>query len=141
VDAWRVYPGYRDHVNQAKLEGYYREACARLAPYNCEIIRDWSLAAAERIEDASLDFVYLDANHDFRHVTDDIDEWGRKVRGGGIIAGHDYVRGRRIRDCHVKDVVGSWTYAHRIKPWFVVTHGEGDYPPGNAFPSWFWVQG
>ncbi len=140
VDAWQTYPGYRDHVNQAKMEGYYREAVRRLAKYHCTIVRDWSLKAAQNVPNGSLDFVYIDANHEFRAVTDDIAEWGRKVRPGGIVAGHDYVRVRRRVECHVKQVVDCWTYAHRIRPWFIVTHTDGELLPGDRFPSWFWVQ-
>lgn len=40
--------------------------------------------------DGSLDFVYIDANHAYDHVLQDIRLWLPKLRRGGIMAGHDY---------------------------------------------------
>ena len=49
-----------------------------------------SLAACEQFTDGSLDFVFLDASHRPQDVLDDARAWQRKVRAGGILAGHDY---------------------------------------------------
>ena len=38
----------------------------------------------------SVDFVYIDANHSYTYVRDDIQTWLPKVKKGGIIGGHDY---------------------------------------------------
>jgi len=132
VDAWKVYKGYRDHVNQDKITRYYEETKKRLKPFDVEIIRDWSMEAVKKIPDESLDFVYIDGNHDFQHVTNDIVEWSKKVRKGGIIAGHDYVKRRSSVECQVKGVVDAMTYMYRINPWFVLT--------GNPFSSWLWIK-
>ena len=37
-----------------------------------------------------VDFVFIDAEHTYEGVRDDIIAWSPKVRPGGIIAGHDY---------------------------------------------------
>lgn len=37
-----------------------------------------------------VDAVYIDANHDYEYVAQDIDYWLPKINKGGIIAGHDY---------------------------------------------------
>jgi len=58
-----------------------------------EIVNLDSSVAAAQIEDGSLDFVYLDARHDFAGVVTDIHAWWPKVRTGGVFAGHDYVDG------------------------------------------------
>lgn len=68
----------------------YEEAKSRLAPYNTVIIRKISLDAAKDFEDGSLDFVYIDADHSYNSVKEDINAWAPKVRIGGIVAGHDY---------------------------------------------------
>jgi len=52
-----------------------------------------SVAAADTVVDATLDFVYLDARHDFSGVVSDVHAWWPKVKIGGIFAGHDYVDG------------------------------------------------
>ena len=45
--------------------------------------------ACELIEDESLDFVFIDADHSFEGCNGDIVNWSRKVRLGGYIIGHD----------------------------------------------------
>ena len=42
-------------------------------------------------EDESLDFVYIDANHAYDWVVQDIELWYPKVKKGGILWGHDYL--------------------------------------------------
>src|SRR5207253_8367684 len=43
-----------------------------------------------RFADASVDFVFIDAGHDFNSVCNDIRVWLPKVKPGGVLAGHDY---------------------------------------------------
>jgi predicted O-methyltransferase YrrM len=49
-------------------------------------------AAADLVEDGSLDFVFIDADHSQRAVAIDIARWAPKVRAGGWVGGHDYNR-------------------------------------------------
>jgi len=132
VDPWKAYRGYRIHVSQSKIDGFYDEAKTRLAPYNATLVREFSVDAAKQFEDGSLDFVYIDGNHDFVNIAMDLHAWTPKVRAGGIISGHDYIRKRGGKyTCHVKDVIQAWAYSHAINPWFVVQHDKS--------PSWFWI--
>jgi cephalosporin hydroxylase len=41
-------------------------------------------------DDESLDFVFIDAAHDYDNVINDITLWYPKVKTGGVVAGHDY---------------------------------------------------
>ena len=43
----------------------------------------------KRQEDGSLDFVFIDASHEYEHVKADILKWYPKVKNGGVLAGHD----------------------------------------------------
>ncbi|CAJ1337363.1 unnamed protein product, partial [Effrenium voratum] len=58
-----------------------------------EVLHLESSQAAAQMADGELDFVYLDARHDFAGVVADIHAWWPKVRLGGIFAGHDFVDG------------------------------------------------
>lgn len=135
IDAWTAYDGYREHVSQEKLDDFHANTIELLSPYNCEVIKGFSLKVVNRFADNSLDFVYIDGNHEFLQVTQDISAWEKKVRKGGILAGHDYkrVKGDFGKDhFHVKDVVQAWTYSHRIVPWFIFKDEQS--------PSWFWIK-
>lgn len=65
-------------------------ALKTLAGRNVVWLMTTSHRAAEHIEDESLDFVYIDGNHAFDYIMEDILLWGRKIRKGGIVSGHDY---------------------------------------------------
>jgi len=120
VDPWKAYRGYRDHVNQQKIDGFYESAKQRLAPYDCTLVKKFSLDAVKDFKDGSLDFVYIDGNHNFYNATADIWFWTPKVRMGGIISGHDFVVHRRPTGMHVVEVVYGYTSAYEIRPWFVL---------------------
>jgi hypothetical protein len=40
--------------------------------------------------DEALDFVFIDADHRYEGVRQDIGDWLPKIRSGGMISGHDY---------------------------------------------------
>lgn len=133
VDPWATYPGYIDFTEQNHLDRNYAATLRRLKPYNCEIVRKFSLEAARCLLAESLDFVYIDANHFLRPVIDDIDEWSRKVRPGGMVAGHDYARSKYPDNpFHVIEAVQAYTAAYHIQPWFVLQ--------GDRSASWLWVK-
>jgi predicted O-methyltransferase YrrM len=48
--------------------------------------------AAPFVEDGSQDFVFIDADHGYEAVKEDIARWRAKVRPGGWLGGHDYNR-------------------------------------------------
>jgi FkbM family methyltransferase len=99
VDPWSEAPSaeYIDiaNVKQAEHDRIYAEARNRLAPFGerSTIWRQTSTEAAERVPHHSLDFVYIDARHDYASVMEDLEAWFDKVRPGGIFAGHDYIDG------------------------------------------------
>lgn len=56
-------------------------------------LRMTSKEASTLYEDQSLDFVFIDASHDYQSVKEDILLWLPKVKKGGIISGDDYIDG------------------------------------------------
>ena len=108
-----VYGDYRSNsVGYEQTRKFFEEAKKRLAPYNCEIIEKESIDAVRDVPYESLDFVYIDGSHELDWVMVDIIEWGKRIRKGGIISGHDYYR---FRVGNVTDAVDVYTYAHKVK--------------------------
>ena len=140
IDGWTAYSTYEDIKEQKLCDGYYEEAKKITEGHDCKLIKKLSMDAVGDFEDESLDFVYLDGNHAFEYITNDIAEWSKKVRKGGLVIGHDYWQskarerwyGRRTVCSHVEDVVKAWTHSYRVHPWFILY--------GNPSKSWMWVK-
>lgn len=97
IDPWRhfnssEYVEPRDNVANDLHDKYYDETVARLRPFGsrARILRETSSEAAGRISDRSLDFVFIDAQHHYSAVKADLEMWASKVRGGGLLSGHDW---------------------------------------------------
>jgi predicted O-methyltransferase YrrM len=136
IDPWEVYESGVKEVysqNQEALTNFYEETKKRLAPYNCEIIRKPSMEAVKDFKPNSLDFVYIDANHDFKHVTEDLDAWANIVRDGGIVAGHDYGHFKyKDQGLEAKKAVDNYIEKHKIRLLFLVNQ--------NYQTTWFFVK-
>lgn len=118
-----------------RQESRYQFSCSVLEPYGVEIIRKTSVEAAREVEDNSLDFVYIDAMHEFDLVMMDILTWVPKVRRGGIVSGHDYTPPTIF--CGVMAAVDVYTKVHDIKQWYIT---NGISKCEHNAPSWFWVK-
>jgi hypothetical protein len=93
VDPYEPYKGYKDYARLGTFNSLHEAAHRRLDSYpNYQFLKLYSLDAAKRFENESLDFVYIDGNHSDPYITQDITAWAPKVRKGGIVAGHDYAR-------------------------------------------------
>lgn len=49
-----------------------------------------SMKAAHIFQNNSLNFVYMDTNHEFEHTKQELHLWYPKIMKGGTFAGHDY---------------------------------------------------
>lgn len=70
----------------------FEEYCKNIEPHK-EYIKTVRLSSEEAclgFEDNSLDFVYIDASHEYEHVSKDLDIWHKKIKPGGILSGHDW---------------------------------------------------
>lgn len=133
VDPWLTYTRYKDHIDQGKLDRYYAETLERLKPYDCTIVKAASIDAVKTFAPDSLDFVYIDGNHEFQYVVNDICEWQKIIRPGGMLAGHDYRRDKADRiPFHVMQATQAYADAYHISLWFITK--------GDKAPSWLWVK-
>jgi len=74
------------------LDLYFLRIKMRLNQFDnrCEMLRMFSVDAAKLFADDELDFVFIDGDHAYKSVMEDITSWYPKVRSGGIIGGDDY---------------------------------------------------
>ena len=97
IDPYKAYEDYSESVGnprkaQEALNERMRVAKKILKKYGnkVEFIRKFSEDATEHIEDGSLDFLYIDGNHQYEFAKKDIELYYSKIKKGGIIGGHDY---------------------------------------------------
>jgi len=143
IDPWEELDGRRgcpDHFDAEYAEKMHRAACTILNPFkNCTMIHKYSADAVRGFIDDSLDFVYIDADHELLSVIQDISLWSAKVRPGGIVSGHDYVK--RVNMVHVKEAVLAYTSCYDISPWFTFGRAVSSVDkPQDRERSWMWVR-
>lgn len=140
VDPYQHQPGFRDLLNQeqSRMEGTYREALKRLAPWigeRCFLHREYSVEQAKLMAPQQFDWVYIDALHDYQNVRADLEAWAPLVRKGGVLAGHDYLQipssPHTATTFEVKAAVGDWMGRNGYKPKrdLMLTTEDG-------FPTW-----
>lgn len=124
VDNWK-------NISNAKqtMDKYYAKFDKKVT-----IIPKHSMDALEAVPDESLDFVYIDANHQYHAVLDDITGWAKKVRKGGIVAGDDYF-----------DIPASkWGVVRAVNDYKPVHYStDWDFSLGieDTHPQWFFFKG
>lgn len=129
VDPWWAYMnGSRTKAHASTAEAYYQETRRRLAPYASTIWRMTSMEAVIRVPAGSLDFVVLDADHEFDPTMLDLIHWSQRVRPGGLVIAHDYEVAYRVG---VIEAVNAYTRAHGIRDWYVTR---------DRVPYAFWVR-
>lgn len=96
LDVWRpLGDEYVDSSNHANFEqGVFRDAMNNIQGLEDRgvMIRATSEVGANIFADESLDFAYIDANHAYAFVKQDIALWWPKVKKGGWLCGHDYIK-------------------------------------------------
>lgn len=94
IDPYTAYENYDPKKLGLKgsLEEAKKRAHAVLCRYEQKII--WIEKKADEvtglIADDSLDFVYIDGNHSYSSVREDILLYYPKLKRGGLLSGHDY---------------------------------------------------
>lgn len=88
LDIYNIFPELKTN----KLDNifhYFFHNTYELRDYFIPVKSD-SIKACSLHSDNSIDFVYLDDNHEYEHVKIELSSWWSKIKEGGILAGHDY---------------------------------------------------
>ncbi len=130
-------------------ERLFQKAKSRMAPYADKVVfhRMTTLEAALLVPDNSLDYVYIDARHDYCGVKEDLEAWWPKLRKGGVFAGHDYIEASDpvLPDDEHWEVCGDGSknpgavkgavdeFAASVGATPLITYRED-------FPTWAWIK-
>ena len=91
VDTWD-FVSSQTEIPEYKFENLYETFLNNIEPVKHQIkpVKALSWDGANYYTDKSLDFIFIDAAHDYESVKKDINAWFPKLKKGGVIAGHDY---------------------------------------------------
>lgn len=138
VDPYKDYQGIQRYVRTRdeanKIAHKAMKGCSAVW------IEEKGEIAFNKIQDNSLDFVYIDGNHRYDYVMLDVILWSRKVRLGGMVSGHDYntihIKSKR----EIRLAVDDYVEYHKIAPWYLTDVKARKYR-SDSHASWFWIKG
>jgi hypothetical protein len=103
IDPWEFMADKGDSIyggmiaeQQADMDAIYNAVMQRFARQvsagTVVVHRALSAAAATKIDDGSLDWIYIDGDHSYEGTRTDLESFAPKMRAGGLITGDDYRR-------------------------------------------------
>lgn len=100
IDLWKYQTHYSDKANviDEQQDQNYDTTRQRLQKWRkiVQYHRNYSIFAVNDIDDNSLDFIYIDARHDYNGVYEDLKLYWPKLKCGGIFAGHDFLDAHEV---------------------------------------------
>jgi Methyltransferase domain len=111
IDPWK---NYEDLLDKVYPEAYY-ECMEKLSPYASRhgTLKMTSVEASRYVP-PQLDFVWVDGNHRFMWVFDDLVRYWPKIKTGGVMCGHDYTD--NSDSCQVKSAVDHFVHFNCLQP-------------------------
>lgn len=106
IDPYISYNDYEDLQNETSNDDKYNTVKDRLKCFSDRVIfiRTFSHDALLEVPDA--EFIYIDGNHKYKYVIEDLNDWYPKLKPGGVIIGDDAIDINLPRDsennCNIK---------------------------------------
>ena len=103
VDPWESYEKYNGttyrkpgHKRLKTWSSVMQNFLNVTKPFSDKVIihRMTSVEATQSFEDEYFDWIFIDANHDYPYIKENLMIWTPKVKVGGIVSGHDYNNGK-----------------------------------------------
>lgn len=91
IDVWET-----DRYHDGKFKKVQDTFSSEIEDGDVQIHRKLSTEAVKDFEDKYFDWIYIDTDHSYETTRDELRLYASKVKDGGIIAGHDYVKGNWI---------------------------------------------
>lgn len=91
VDHWEGSPEERSNTHKLATEkDIYQIFLDNMGDRNFTPLKMDSINASQKFKDNSCDVVFIDMDHSYESVKQDIEIWLPKIKKYGYIAGHDY---------------------------------------------------
>lgn len=134
VDPWehQSQEEYREFNENTDYDQCFRQV-SQLAESDQRIVilKGLSTEMVKDVPKCSLDWVFIDGNHTYKNVLEDMELWFNRLKIGGILSGHDYLHKPEYPACcEVKPAVDRWMKDHNIQ--FVIDKG--------SLPSWWAIK-
>jgi cephalosporin hydroxylase len=105
IDPWKYRKNWAKYdykgkplLSQEDVEVIYQDICRKFDRPNVKIHRDYSYNVVNEFEDEYFDFLYIDGNHNYHAVLQDLTLYYPKIKVGGVIAGDDWkIKGDRVK--------------------------------------------
>ena len=78
--------------SQARMDAMYESVVKTFQSRRVEIHREDSAACSARFPDNYFDWIYMDGNHQYEFVKQDLELYLPKVKSEGLVAGDDYAQ-------------------------------------------------
>lgn len=133
IDSWKNMPDYDDPLSDtdhaANLHTTLEYIKGHVAGGRFEIHIMSSLEAALEFKDGELDAIFLDANHSYDSVLQDLLAWEPKIRSGGFLMGHDFT------DQHPTAIKHGWGVQKAVSQFCKERGWELTHITSEQFPS------
>ena len=139
IDYYRPYGGHGIHRLQSTQDDNLLVTREKLKDYpKYTLLINVAHEAVKWIADESLDFVFIDSDHSYEAVYQDIRDWAPKVRKGGIVSGHDYYQGKSGRMGVVKAV--DEFIAENPQYTLETTEWDNEADRDDRQPDWYFTK-
>jgi len=102
-----------NEYSQKKLDKVFRKAKALFPKKKVTFVKKLSHEAAEELPN-ELDFVYMDGDDRYEPLTKDLETYWRKLRRGGILAGHDFWKSPQLKEIEVVKAVTEFAVKNNL---------------------------
>lgn len=134
IDCWEqqdrsAYPDDFNVATDLQIKRYESVKQAFKDDANIEVLRMYSKDAAALFPDEHFDWVYIDSNHTYAAVKEDLEMWLPKVKNGGYICGHDYILPREVHGLQfgVVPAVNEFIKKHSLELVYLTTEKFATY--------------
>jgi len=135
IDEYAQYTDYLGGLCPLEIQDeVYRTMFINLTPHwdKIVLVTRSSINASKLFPDEFFDFVYIDGNHNYECVTQDMNLWLPKVKKGCVLGGHDFDT-RNVTRQDVTEAVKDFTREYGLEYIIFPEPGLGGRP---AMSDW-----